>query len=440
MSVRKLNKYLQNILSENIMKRLVGGSFLALGLSLLTAAIMFVSQVILARLLGVHDYGHFMHVMGWMYVLIAISTLGMNWTILKYGAAYRAEQDWAKLRGVMRHSSFQSIIGGVITAVLLLIGVLYFKKSLPPVLYHTFLFLIPLLPLRSLVQVQIFQYRAMQKISAAFLPDGAGRQLIFIAMCLSAYSVFGGHLSAPEAMAFFLISYCVTALFYEAFKIVSFPKEIRSVKAEKDLRLWFGMAAYFSLSIFVNAIMFRMDIAFVGALRSPSETGIYGAVSNIAGMLLVGYTALNTIFAPIFSELYQKNDHQKLWRSYNLSRLMQCGGSGFGFLILWFFGKQILALHGPEFVLGFEALMILGGFYLLNAFAGCSVQLANMTHMHKESAVISVLAIVLSAGLNLLLIPQYGINGAAFASGFSWSVMNFTLYFLIRAKLNELER
>ena len=81
------------------------------------------------------------------------------------------------------------------------------------------------------------------------------------------------------------------------------------------------------------------------------------------------------------------------------------------------FGRFGLTLFGPDFVHGYPALVILCLAQLLNACAGPTLLVLNMTGLQVKSAFIFGASALFNGTANLLLIPRYGIEGAAAATG-----------------------
>ena len=83
------------------------------------------------------------------------------------------------------------------------------------------------------------------------------------------------------------------------------------------------------------------------------------------------------------------------------------------FLALVLFPEALLSLFGPEFREGVTALTILAFANIINAATGASGAVLDMTGHSVVKLINASVAVVLAVGLNLLLIPTYGLVGAA---------------------------
>jgi hypothetical protein len=99
------------------------------------------------------------------------------------------------------------------------------------------------------------------------------------------------------------------------------------------------------------------------------------------------------------------------------------------------FGAEILTLFGPTFSAGHTALVILVFGHLVRAGTGLVGDLLGLTGHQKLNAWVLALSAVLNVILNALLIPRYGIAGAAAATAVSMAFWNVGLWLLGRRKL-----
>ena len=93
------------------------------------------------------------------------------------------------------------------------------------------------------------------------------------------------------------------------------------------------------------------------------------------------------------------------------------------------------AVFGEEYADGRIALAILCVGQLTNALVGSVGFLLNMTGNERDVAKGFAIAAIINIALNLVLIPLFGIEGAAFATAVSMMVWNVLLYRQARAKL-----
>ena len=89
---------------------------------------------------------------------------------------------------------------------------------------------------------------------------------------------------------------------------------------------------------------------------------------------------------------------------------------------LYLFGKEFLSLYGIEFAAGQTALNILLIGNMINALAGSVGLILKMTGHERDVLWTGIMAAVTNMVLNAILIPQFGIEGAATATTISISI------------------
>ena len=94
------------------------------------------------------------------------------------------------------------------------------------------------------------------------------------------------------------------------------------------------------------------------------------------------------------------------------------------FLILTIFNREILNIFGEEFRMGDTVLLVLGLSFLFNSLLGFSGQVLSIVGRSKFILFNTIGAGILNIILNYILIPRYGILGAAIGTGFSIFAVN----------------
>ena len=94
-----------------------------------------------------------------------------------------------------------------------------------------------------------------------------------------------------------------------------------------------------------------------------------------------------------------------------------------------------MGVFGEEFIIGKTALVLITIGQFVNAASGSVGNIMNMTGREKPLRNILVIASILSVLLNYLLIPMYGINGAAVANMVSVVFWNLTAVIYTKVKI-----
>lgn len=181
----------------------------------------------------------------------------------------------------------------------------------------------------------------------------------------------------------------------------------------------------------MQTIFGHTDILMLGFFSTIENVGIYIIVIKLSLLTSFLLTVINSMMAPKISELYHKDKIDELknlaQRSSNFTFL-----SSLPFFIFYIlFGEVILQFFGEDFKSGYFALIILAFGHLVSSGAGSVVNFLNMTGKHLIVTYCMITVGFLNVTLNYLLIPIYGIEGAAFATMISKISINlFSLYYI----------
>lgn len=187
------------------------------------------------------------------------------------------------------------------------------------------------------------------------------------------------------------------------------------------------------VTLFFSSIYSYLDITMLGTLGNEFETGLYSNGVKIVNLVSCLSASISSVFLPRLSYYYE-TDRDKF------HELIQKGVkvlSFFSFPIS--FGLFFLApymvdfMYGPEFTGCATIVQVLAVLVLVKSFGDLlCYQTSIATGNEKQRLWASVLATVVNATLNLMLIPVLGGIGAAIASAFSESVLNLFLYYKMK--------
>ncbi len=188
------------------------------------------------------------------------------------------------------------------------------------------------------------------------------------------------------------------------------------------------------LTTIMHIIISEIDTIMLGIYVSTEEVGIYSVAYKISVFASFFLGAFNSILAPQYSKLHASGDKIGLRKLAQRSTRVICLISFPICLALYIAGENILAFFGQEFIAGYSVLMILVAGQMINLAAGSVGYFLNMTGNQVPFNMIITASGILNIGLNLLLIPRYGMIGAAWASMVSLIVWNILATVLTKLK------
>jgi O-antigen/teichoic acid export membrane protein len=186
-----------------------------------------------------------------------------------------------------------------------------------------------------------------------------------------------------------------------------------------------------------NLLIQSSSTLLLGYFRSPAEAGIYQAAAQISTPPAVMLIAINAIFAPMIPSLHESGQKVRLNELFTVSTKWGLYASVPLFLMMILIPGQILtALFGGTYSGGAWSLVILSIAQLVNAGTGAVAFLLIMTHHERRWLLLSGSCSLGSLLLNWLLIPRWGVTGAAIATGFGISGLFILALFQVRKQLS----
>ncbi|MBF4695109.1 oligosaccharide flippase family protein [Fusibacter ferrireducens] len=166
----------------------------------------------------------------------------------------------------------------------------------------------------------------------------------------------------------------------------------------------------------IEFLMGRIDAYVIGYQLTESDVGVYSIVDKLAYIGNFMFIAGGSMMAPVLARYYSEKDFKNLKQTYfDVNRwILMINTAVFGGLIL--LGHEVLALFGPEFIIGDRVLYALAFAQLINAFFGPLTFLNAMVGLEKIEWRIGFSMLLVNGILDILVVKTYGIIGIAYVS------------------------
>jgi O-antigen/teichoic acid export membrane protein len=169
-------------------------------------------------------------------------------------------------------------------------------------------------------------------------------------------------------------------------------------------------------------------------LTNPESVGVYHTAFKLSMFAAIALMSINSIASPKFAEMFGKNDMEGLKKVVHQSTKLIFWTSVPLVTIFFIFPEFFLGLFGEEFKIGVTAFILLSCGRLISSFSGSVGNILQMTGNQNIYALVLFFGAILNIVLNLILIPEYGINGAAIASMSSLIVWNLSMVLVVKKK------
>ncbi|MDX1540898.1 MAG: lipopolysaccharide biosynthesis protein, partial [Geminicoccaceae bacterium] len=334
-------------------------------------ALLYLSQILAGRWLGLEQYGLFSYVWSSTYLLAILASLGLPICSMRFVTLYRARSDGRNLVRFVRWAWLTAAGSGGAVMVIGWLGLSLGGDALPPGGRLAFALGFLAVPVLSVAVLQNQIARALGRVTLAFAPEQLVRPALFIVFgTIAALAT-----TSPEAALFLLLTGAAFLLSTSGQGVVL----LRIVRAERQAmgerrptaddrpRAW--LRATLPMLAFSGAQVARTEagIILVGLLLSPEAVGIYAAAARTAMLLDMVTMSIDTMSVPKIAALHVHERRAEIRRTLGRALRLAVGFALVMMVVMIVAGKFLLGLFGPTFVAAYPALLILAAGYALSA-------------------------------------------------------------------------
>jgi O-antigen/teichoic acid export membrane protein len=430
------DRIIQNLFfKDKNFKDLIAGSTIVFAGKLLSALLVLFFNYLVTNYYGAEGMGLMALVNSFLAIALVPALLGFQTSLLRLIPEYTGRYSSSAALRVYRKSFLMMLAGSVVVALFAylssdFIAIYVFKKPEVSFLLCLAALFLVFNAITSFNQSAIRAFKNVRYFSLISVLRPVINILLLMTLlyCMSSiyspvYAVLGS-------------SFVLSFLSFLFFRRVMPSKSINATYDDA----YVSISKIFKISIpmlFTSVIMIviaQTDIIMLGMYSSVSSVGIYAIVVKLALLTSFIIGSINTVVAPSFSEFYYSKNIEKLKQIVDSSTRLVFGATMLLCLFLVVFGKLILGLFGEEFIIGYWALYLLMFGRFVAASCGSVGYLMNMIGYQKIVSFVLFAGGLINIFLNYIFIPQYGINGAAFASMFAVIFLNITNTLIVLKK------
>jgi O-antigen/teichoic acid export membrane protein len=431
--MKKYVAILFNEIKNNNSLRITSQAFF---IRLFGLGLIFINQVLLARLMGAKGFGNYTVIFTWLNFLIVFSMLGFDTSVQRFYPSLTAKKQWNKLKGFLRFTRWTVLFLSILSSAGLMFFLLYKSNGFSISFSEALFWAVLLLPFLAFIHYYSAVLRALYKISVSLLPFYILLPVAVSISCYIHYLVNGGQLKVDAALFIYLCCAVVVCIFITRRLRAEMRLQLPQAKPAYERKLWLSVSFTIFVITVITLVLKRVDVLFVSYYFGNTHAGIYAVAAMISGFVPFGLTVVDYVFTPRISELYESRQLEKLQQMVsNSSRLILIITLPIAFITI-VFGKYILQLFGTAFIASYLPLIILTGGQLVNAWTGMVAAMMTMTGNQKTFLLVYVVAGLFDVGLNFILVPSFGMFGAAVASSVSLAGLNLAMYFIVKKKLS----
>ena len=430
--IARLRAKLTGGTSEASVTRRLAGTIFAI--RVVSAGLAYLSQILLARWMGGSGYGIYVYVWTWVLLLGSMMDFGISASAQKIIPEYRTSGNRALLRGFLSGSRWMtfavsSLVSLLLAGVVKLLSTFIEAGAIVP-LYIGCLTLPPFV----VANTQDGIARSHDWMRLGLMPQFIVRQGLIIGFTAGAFAL-GFHLGATAAMAASAAAVWIAMIGQMIVLNRRLAGHVEPGTKAYDFRGWLAISLPILLVESFYLLLSYTDVLVLQQFRPSEEVGVYFAVVKTLALVSFIHYAMSATTAHRFAEYHALGDKARLSAYVAHAIVWTFWPSLAATVALLAFGKPLLWLFGPQFVIGYDIMFVAAIGLVVRSAIGPVEQLLNMLGHQHICALAYALAFVMNVALCVVLIPRFGGHGAAAATSFSLTFETVLLFWIVRRRL-----
>jgi O-antigen/teichoic acid export membrane protein len=412
----------------------LGSAVIKVGHVALTTGI----TIVLARTLEPSGYGVYAYVFALVSLLALPAESGLPHLVIRETAKAYVANRWDTISNLWHWATRAVVlISAAITlsaaGIALVVAARFTRIEL-----GTFAWGLALIPLLALGNVRGASLRGLRRTSLGQVPEYVLRPSLFLCL-LFAYGVMFGpaRLTASNAMMLHVCSAAGTFIIATVLVVRARPAFFPEAQVDvAERRVWRASAFPFAMITAFQLLNRQTDILALGLFGSADDVGIYRVAVQASALVSFSLEAVNLVIAPRLAALHEQGRVEDLHRLAVSSARVVFAVAIPVVTALILFGRPLLEfVFGLKYGAAHSALIILALGQLISAVSGSVGYLLNMTGHERDTFRGVAFSAIVTIVLSVILIPPFGIVGAAVAKGVTVAVWNLLLLRQVKRRL-----
>ncbi len=430
--LKKIKVKLQN---DGHLKEVLSGSAITFVLKMTGMLLGYIVVLIISRKYGADGMGIYSLIVSIITFFVMMSVVGMNFSILRYVGQFNKHSEKQKLKLLFSHAVEIVVPLSMVLSVMLYL----FSDFIATYVFHNSEYRQALviasfiIPFAALSNIGIVYIRGLKNLKVSEYLGSVNRPIINILLLLVLSLYISDKMLPLYTLGIAIMGTSILSLYFIVTKIRSIKIESKEIFQKKEL---LSTSLPLMVTSLAGFVMSNVALFFLETFSTTDQVGIFSVALKVALLISLALTVVNTISAPKFAELYWSEQYEALQKIMSQSSKLIFVFSFFPALLIMIFSTQIMSIFGSEFSSGGLALTLLVIGQVVNAATGSVGIFLNMTGHQVVLKNIVLVTLIINVLLNYILIPLYGIEGAAVTSMLSALFSNVYAAYYVRRKLN----
>ena len=427
-----MSLFANSILLGIIVKQSVKGNiyvYLGVLLGFITTAILF------PRIYSTTEVGLLKIIVAYSTLIAQFGTLGINGATIRLFPFFRTEDKTH--HGFLPFALMIGIIGFLISAILLLLFkplLVEMSREKSTLLVGYINYLIVLVFFQLFFSILDIYYSAlMNSVHGTFLREVFQRILIILMIGLYYFDLLTFH----QFVLTYIAAISVPTLFilFTLIKEGQFSLRFDFAFLDKNLLRSIGAVSLFSILNGFTVIMIQnVDLIMVNKMLGLDAAGIYAICFFFGIVVSLPARSIYKIVNVTAAEAWKNDDRKTLRDIYEKSCITLFVIGSFLFLGIWLNIDNIIHILGPGYQPGKWVIFFIGLGCLMDMATGANSSLMGTSKYYKVQSYLLLVLVVVLVALNLVLIPLFGLTGAAISSAAALGFLNLLRYLFLYFK------
>ncbi|CAA6807619.1 MAG: O-antigen translocase [uncultured Sulfurovum sp.] len=415
------------------MKEIFRGAFIIFIFKIMGAISLFLTYILIPRYYGVEAFGIFNLMFGLIMVATVLSRIGLDIYVIRIIPTLKENYGEVSLflKRVLQILFMTSISVTLVFLVFLEPINEYIFKSMDASFYLVILALMILPYTLFNVLVEVFRGLDDIKIYSFFRNLSQNGTILLLLFSSIVFSLP----YQPVEILFIALILITIAVIFVLFWFLK-KREISILAKGKYQEKIVKHAYPMFLTASIMFLMGYVDSFMIAYYLDEYQVGIYGACISLSMILTFIPIAIGGYISPKIAESYDRKEFLKVKALFKDSLKLIFLTTIPIFVLMIVFADFFLGLFGTAFVVATTTLLIINFGFLSEAICGPVGFVMNMTDNQHIFMKILGVSLLINIIFNALLIPSYGINGAAIA--LLLSMLFWTISSLIILKIKDI--
>ena len=393
----------------------------------------FATQILLARLLQPDGLGIFYFATSIAYVVSMAAAFGYPVVAVRFISRYRTRGTIALQQAFVNRAQYDTAIASIVAmaAVILLAAIVPGDVTTRLAVAAASV----AIPAWALSRIYSSVAGAIRQFSLSYVLNLLWRPILFLLVMGLVAIAFSTPSPIMASGVFSFVAVVIVALQFKGL-LRHFPSLVEWTTADRrQIYQWRLASAPLLILAGFSTLINDLNLALLGTIVSKADLAVFGVCLKLAVIVEYAVSLIHELSAPDISDALARKQTTLVESVVARANIAAVGATLAALVGVVLFGRFILSMFGPEFVRALPILTVLVACQFVRAAFGPSMLTLISAGAQKNVVMVFSIAIVGYALGNLVLVPMFGLHGAAAAFAVTTGFWTVALALLTKHKI-----